>query len=82
MILKMVFEPATDELVDLPVHYNRPLQGMFYNLLSQYFGSSINSDEREKKYLLFLESILMKASELTIKGLSSKVLLWYTLLLP
>ncbi|HNV06776.1 MAG TPA: CRISPR-associated endoribonuclease Cas6 [Petrotogaceae bacterium] len=73
MILKMVFEPATDELVDLPVHYNRPLQGMFYNLLSQYFGSSINSDEREKKIFTFsriypYESFRVDNKRLKFKG--------------
>ncbi len=73
MILKMVFEPATDELVDLPVHYNRPLQGMFYNLLSQYFGSCINSDEREKKIFTFsriypYESFRVESKRLKFKG--------------
>ncbi|MDO7977656.1 CRISPR-associated endoribonuclease Cas6 [Oceanotoga teriensis] len=35
MILKLVFQPINNEEVNLPVHYNRPLQGLFYNLMGK-----------------------------------------------
>ncbi|BBE31410.1 CRISPR-associated endoribonuclease [Tepiditoga spiralis] len=33
MIIKITFKPKDNATVDLPVHYNRPLQGMFYSLM-------------------------------------------------
>lgn len=34
MIFKLIFKPKDNAVVDLPVHYNRPLQGMFYALMN------------------------------------------------
>jgi len=57
MVLKLEFKPINNEKVDLPVHYNRPLQGMFYNLMSEaipdYHDDGTLIDNKKLKLFTF-----------------------------
>ncbi len=57
MVLKLEFKPVQNEIVDLPVHYNRPLQGMFYSLMSDaipdYHDDGTVIDNKKLKLFTF-----------------------------
>jgi CRISPR-associated endoribonuclease Cas6 len=57
MVIKLELKPVNDEMVDLPVHYNRPLQGMFYNLMSDaipdYHDDGTIIDNKKLKLFTF-----------------------------
>jgi CRISPR-associated endoribonuclease Cas6 len=57
MVIKLEFKPVNNEMVDLPVHYNRPLQGMFYNLMSdaipEYHDDGTLIDNKKLKLFTF-----------------------------
>lgn len=55
MIIKLVFGPINEEEIDLPVHYNRPVQGLFYSLMSEEMPGyhDIGTKAEDKKLKLF-----------------------------
>jgi CRISPR-associated endoribonuclease Cas6 len=55
MILKLKLKAIQDDEISLPVHYNRPLQGLFYNLMSKAFPEyhDLGTKVENKKLKLF-----------------------------
>lgn len=57
MVIKLVFGALEGDKIDLPVHYNRPLQGLFYYLMSdtvpKYHDLGTRSEDKKLKLFTF-----------------------------
>ncbi|RAO98425.1 hypothetical protein PW5551_10050 [Petrotoga sp. 9PW.55.5.1] len=80
MVIKMVFGSVERERIELPVHYNRPLQGLFYNLMSDtmpsYHDLGTRSEDKRLKLFTFsriypYNSFKVENKKMIFKGLFS-----------
>jgi len=57
LVVKLVFGALEGDKIDLPVHYNRPLQGLFYYLMSnavpKYHDLGTRSENKKLKLFTF-----------------------------